>query len=190
MLKKRLIKIDKQKNTQRKRRARLVRVSLVGYTNAGKSTIMNKLSKSDVLAENKLFATLDTTVRKVVVKNLPFLLSDTVGFIRKLPHQLIESFKSTLDEVKESDLLIHVVDISNKNFEEHMNTVNQTLDELGVVDKPIMLIFNKVDQYSFIEKDIDDLTPPTKDNLSIDDLRQTWISKQNKNVFYLSSKQK
>ena len=186
-LKKRLIKIDKQKNTQRKRRARLVRVSLVGYTNAGKSTIMNKLSKSDVLAENKLFATLDTTVRKVVVKNLPFLLSDTVGFIRKLPHQLIESFKSTLDEVKESDLLIHVVDISNQNFEEHMNTVNQTLDELGVVDKPIMLIFNKVDQYSFIEKDIDDLTPPTKDNLSIDDLRQTWISKLNKNVFFISA---
>ena len=187
LLKKRLIKIDKQKNTQRKRRARLVRVSLVGYTNAGKSTIMNKLSKSDVLAENKLFATLDTTVRKVVVKNLPFLLSDTVGFIRKLPHQLIESFKSTLDEVKESDLLIHVVDISNKNFEEHMNTVNQTLDELGVVDKPIMLIFNKVDQYSFIEKDIDDLTPPTKDNLSIEDLRQTWISKLNKNVFFISA---
>ena len=187
LLKKKLIKIDKQKNTQRKRRDRLVRVSLVGYTNAGKSTIMNKLSKSKVLAENKLFATLDTTVKKVVIKNLPFLLSDTVGFIRKLPHQLIESFKSTLDEVKESDLLIHVVDISNQNFEEQMNTVNKTLDELGVNDKPILIIFNKVDQYVFVEKNIDDLTPPKKENLSISDLRKTWIGKLNANVFFISA---
>ena len=167
LLKKKLIQIDKQKATQRKNRGKMVRVSLVGYTNVGKSTLMNILSKSDVFAENKLFATLDTTVRKVVVENLPFLLSDTVGFIRKLPHSLIESFKSTLDEVRESDILLHVVDISHPDFEDQIKTVKNTLTEIGASDKLTMMIFNKIDAYTFTEKDEDDLTPLEKENYSL-----------------------
>jgi GTP-binding protein HflX len=170
-----LKKIDKQMATQRKNRAKLIRVSLVGYTNVGKSTIMNLVSKSDVFAENKLFATLDTTVRKVVVGNLGFLLSDTVGFIRKLPHSLVESFKSTLDEVREADLLLHVVDISHPQFEEQITVVNETLKELKCIDKPTVLVFNKIDTYSFIEKDADDLSPATKRNYSLDELKKTWM---------------
>jgi len=178
-LKDELKQIDKQMSTQRNNRGQLVRVSLVGYTNVGKSTIMNALSKSEVFAENKLFATLDTTVRKVVFENLPFLLCDTVGFIRKLPTQLIESFKSTLDEVREADLLIHVVDISHPNFEDHIKVVNETLKEIGAGDKETIMIFNKIDAYSFIEKAEDDLTPITKENFSLDDLKKTWMAKSN-----------
>ena len=187
LLKKKLVKIDKQSFTRRKGRAHLIRVALIGYTNAGKSTLMNKLSKSEVFAENKLFATLDTTVRKVVIKNLPFLLTDTVGFIRKLPHQLVESFKSTLDEVRESDYLVHMVDISNSNFEEHINVVNETLKQLGVQNKPTLLVFNKIDNYKFIKKDEDDLLPMTKANMSLDQLKKTWISKMNDNTIFISA---
>ncbi|HLP10859.1 MAG TPA: GTPase HflX [Flavobacteriales bacterium] len=175
-LKEDLKMIDKQMAQQRGNRGQLVRVSLVGYTNVGKSTLMNVLSKSEVFAENKLFATLDTTVRKVVFENLPFLLTDTVGFIRKLPTQLIESFKSTLDEVREADLLIHVVDISHPNFEDHINVVNQTLKDIGAGDKEMIMVFNKIDAYTFTEKDEDDLTPATKDNLSLADLKKTWMA--------------
>ena len=189
-LQQRLEKIDKQKSTQRKNRGRMVRVSLVGYTNVGKSTIMNLISKSDVFAENKLFATLDTTVRKVVIGNLPFLLSDTVGFIRKLPHQLVESFKSTLDEVRESDILLHVVDISHPNFEEQINIVNQTLHEMNVNDQPVYLVFNKIDLYNHIPKDEDDLTPAEKKNISLDELKQTWMARNNEPCIFISAKEK
>jgi GTP-binding protein HflX len=176
LLKDQLKKIDTQMTTQRKNRGKMIRVSLVGYTNVGKSTIMNLLSKSDVFAENKLFATLDTTVRKVVIGNLPFLLSDTVGFIRKLPTDLIESFKSTLDEVRESDLLIHIVDISHPAFEEQIKIVNSTLKDLGVSEKPLIIVFNKIDAFSYIVKEEDDLTPVLKDNYSLSDLKKTWMS--------------
>jgi GTPase len=189
-LQNRLEKIDKQKATQRQNRGKMVRVSLVGYTNVGKSTIMNLLSKSDVFAENKLFATLDTTVRKVVIGNLPFLLSDTVGFIRKLPHQLVESFKSTLDEVRESDILLHVVDISHPKFEEQINVVNQTLYELNANDKPTYLVFNKTDLYNHVPRDEDDLTPPGKDNISLDELKLTWMAKDNEPCIFISAKEK
>ncbi len=189
LLKKKLIKIDKQKATQRGNRAKMVQVALVGYTNVGKSTIMNMLSKSDVFAENKLFATLDTTVRKVVLDNLPFLLTDTVGFIRKLPHDLVESFKSTLDEVRDSDLLLHVVDISHSDFEDQVNVVNQTLSEIIASNgKPTLMVFNKIDAYSFIEKEEDDLTPTTKENLSLDDLKQTWMAKSEHPAIFISAK--
>ncbi len=179
LLKERLRSIDKQKTLQRKNRESLVRVALVGYTNVGKSTLMNLLSKSDVFAENKLFATLDTTVRKVVIDNLPFLLTDTVGFIRKLPHGLVESFKSTLDEVCEADLLLHVVDISHPNYEEQIQAVNKTLEEIGALDKPTILVFNKIDNYTYIQKDEDDLTPMTKANWSLEMLQESWMAKQN-----------
>ena len=187
LLKQKLQKIDKQSSTRRKGREHLIRVALVGYTNAGKSTLMNKLAKSEVFVENKLFATLDTTVRKVVIENLPFLLTDTVGFIRKLPHQLVESFKSTLDEVREADFMIHVVDISNPNFEDHIDVVNKTLAELGVNDKPMLLVFNKIDAYTFIEKEEDDLTPSSKENLSLKDLQKTWMSKIEGNAMFISA---
>lgn len=182
-LKERLKEIDMQKTVQRKNRGQLVRVALVGYTNVGKSTIMNLLSKSDVFAENKLFATLETTVRKVVVENLPFLLSDTVGFIRKLPHQLVESFKSTLDEVRESDILLHVVDISHPDFEAQIEVVNKTLSEIGAGDKKVIMVFNKIDAYSYIEKEEDDLTPITKRNYSLEDWKKTWMAKGNNCIF-------
>ena len=187
LLKKKLAKIDKQSLTRRKGRADMIRVALVGYTNAGKSTLMNKLSKSEIFAENKLFATLDTTVRKVVLKNLPFLLSDTVGFIRKLPHQLVESFKSTLDEVRESDLLLHVVDISNPNFEEQIEIVNTTISDIGAQSKPQLIIFNKIDAYTYEIKEEDDLTPIKKENLSLNDLKQTWMSKLNIDSIFISA---
>jgi GTP-binding protein HflX len=195
LLKERLVEIDKQKTTQRKNRGRLIRVALVGYTNVGKSTMMNLLSKSDVFAENKLFATLDTTVRKMTIDNLPFLLADTVGFIRKLPSDLVESFKSTLDEVREADLLVHVVDISHPDFEEQIHVVEETLKELGCAEKPAMLVFNKIDAYSWVEKEADDLTPMTKENLTLDDLKQTWMARTGENQHYLerlfiSAKQK
>ena len=183
LLKKKLIKIDKQKAIQRGNRGALVRVALVGYTNVGKSTIMNRLSKSEVFAENKLFATLDTTVRKVVIGNLPFLLSDTVGFIRKLPHQLVESFKSTLDEVREADILLHVVDISHPNFEEQIDIVHKTLDEINAADKPSVMVFNKVDAFTYEKKDEDDLTPATKANISLDDWKHTWMAKSGDSIF-------
>ena len=183
LLKQRLVEIDQQKSTQRKNRGRLIRVALVGYTNVGKSTIMNLLSKSDVFAENKLFATLDTTVRKVVIDNLPFLLADTVGFIRKLPTDLVESFKSTLDETREADLLIHVVDISHPDFEEQIQVVEKTLADLGCAEKPSMIVFNKIDNYSWIEKEPDDLTPPTKENVSLDDLKRTWMARMGDCIF-------
>lgn len=189
-LKEDLKKIDRQMAIQRSNRGSLVRVSLVGYTNVGKSTIMNLLSKSEVFAENKLFATLDTTVRKVVFENLPFLLSDTVGFIRKLPHQLVESFKSTLDEVRESDLLLHVVDISHHNFEEQLDVVKSTLQEIGAGDKPVFLIFNKIDAYTYIKKDDDDLTPTTSDNISLEQMRQSWIAKANTPCIFISAREK
>lgn len=189
-LKEQLKKIDRQMAVQRSNRGSMVRVALVGYTNVGKSTIMNRVSKSEVFAENKLFATLDTTVRKVVLDNLPFLLSDTVGFIRKLPHQLVESFKSTLDEVREADLLLHVVDISHPNFEEQLNVVKQTLAEIGAGDKPVFLIFNKVDAYSYVKKDEDDLTPATKENMTLDDLKKSWIAKANTPCIFISAKEK
>jgi len=190
LLKQRLTEIDKQKATQRKNRGRLIRVALVGYTNVGKSTIMNLLAKSEVFAENKLFATLDTTVRKVVVENLSFLLADTVGFIRKLPTDLVESFKSTLDEVREADLLVHVVDISHPDFEEQIQVVNQTLAELGCADKPSMIIFNKIDNYHWVEKEEDDLTPATKENITLDELKKTWMAKEHDNCLFISAKQK
>jgi GTPase len=190
LLKKQLSKIDRQMATQRKNRGRMVRVSLVGYTNVGKSTLMNLLSKSDVFAENKLFATLDTTVRKVVVDNLPFLLSDTVGFIRKLPHTLVESFKSTLDEVRESDLLVHVVDISHPNFEEQLNIVNQTLQEIGATNKPVYVVFNKIDAYRFIAKDEDDLTPRNRFNLSLEELEKSWMARNNMPCIFISARTK
>ena len=177
LLKERLLEIDKQKTTQRKNRGRLIRVALVGYTNVGKSTMMNLLTKSDVFAENKLFATLDTTVRKMVIDNLPFLLADTVGFIRKLPSDLVESFKSTLDEVREADLLVHVVDISHPDFEEQIKVVEKTLADLGCADKPSMLVFNKIDAYKWTPQDEDDLTAPTKENISLDELKKTWMAK-------------
>ncbi len=179
LLKERLRDIDKQKVQQRKNRESLVRVALVGYTNVGKSTLMNLLSKSDVFAENKLFATLDTTVRKVVFDNLPFLLTDTVGFIRKLPHGLVESFKSTLDEVSEADLLLHVVDISHPDYEQQIDSVNRTLDEIGAADKPTIMVFNKVDAYTFEKKDEDDLTPMTKKNWTLEMLQNSWLAKEN-----------
>ena len=182
LLKERLVEIDKQKTTQRKNRGRLIRVALVGYTNVGKSTMMNLLSKSDVFAENKLFATLDTTVRKMVIDNLPFLLADTVGFIRKLPTDLVDSFKSTLDEVREADLLVHVVDISHPDFEEQINVVEKTLADLGCADKPSMLVFNKIDAYTWTPQDEDDLTPPTKENSSLEDLKRTWMAKVNEKL--------
>ncbi len=190
LLKEKLVNIDKQMYTQRKSRGQLVRIALIGYTNTGKSTIMNLLSKSDVFAENKLFATLDTTVRKVVIENLPFLLSDTVGFIRKLPHHLIESFKSTLDEVREADMLMHIVDISHKNFEDQISIVNQTLSELGVSDKPTIIVFNKVDAYTFIEMHPDDLAEPTKFNLNLDDLKKSWMAKTNEPCLFISATKK
>ncbi len=190
LLKERLKEIDKQMATQRKNRGEMIRVALVGYTNVGKSTIMNLLSKSDVFAENKLFATLDTTVRKVVIDNLPFLLSDTVGFIRKLPTHLIESFKSTLDEVREADILIHVVDISHPNFEEHVHVVNDTLQGIGASDKKNIMIFNKIDAFSFTPKDEDDLTPIKRENLSLQDLKRTWMSKNNNSCLFISATNK
>ena len=187
LLKKKLKKIDKQSHTRRKGREHLIRVALIGYTNAGKSTLMNRLAKSEVFAENKLFATLDTTVRKVVIGNLPFLLTDTVGFIRKLPHQLVESFKSTLDEVRESDFMIHLVDISNPNFEDHIDVVNKTIAELGANNKPTLIVFNKIDAYNFIKKEEDDLTPSTKENNSLEDLKKTWMSKIETNTMFISA---
>lgn len=190
LLKQRLAEIDKQKTTQRKNRGRLIRVALVGYTNVGKSTTMNLLAKSDVFAENKLFATLDTTVRKVVIENLPFLLADTVGFIRKLPTDLVDSFKSTLDEVREADLLLHVVDISHPDFEEQIKVVDNTLKDLGCVDKPSMIIFNKIDSYTWVEKDPDDLTPATKENVTLDELKKTWMAKLNDSCLFISAKNK
>ena len=190
LLKKQLKDIDKQMATQRKSRGRLIRVALVGYTNVGKSTIMNLLSKSEVLAENKLFATLDTTVRKVVIGNLPFLMSDTVGFIRKLPHQLVESFKSTLDEVREADILLHVVDISHPEFEDHINVVNETLAEIGARDKQIILVFNKIDAYTYVKKDEDDLTETTQENWSLDDLKGSWMSKMGEDCIFISATKK
>jgi len=187
LLKEKLQLIDRQKNTQRGNRERFVRISLVGYTNVGKSTLMNLLSKSEVFAENKLFATLDTTVRKVVFGNLPFLLSDTVGFIRKLPHGLIESFKSTLDEIRESDLIIHVVDISHPEFEEQIAVVNETLAQIGAADKPMVIVFNKIDNYRFVEKEEDDLTPVTKDNYSLEYLKKTWMAKSSNTLVFISA---
>ena len=189
-LKEQLSKIDRQMAVQRGNRGSLVRVALVGYTNVGKSTLMNLIAKSEVFAENKLFATLDTTVRKVVLENLPFLLSDTVGFIRKLPHQLVESFKSTLDEVREADLLLHVVDISHPSFEEQIAVVKQTLQEIGAGDKPVFLIFNKIDAYTYVRKDEDDLTPTTRENLSLDDLKRSWIARANTPCIFLSARER
>lgn len=190
LLKEKLVKLDKQKTLQRKNRESLVRVALVGYTNVGKSTMMNMLSKSEVFAENKLFATLDTTIRKVVIENLPFLLTDTVGFIRKLPETLMESFKSTLDEVKESDLLIHVVDISHPDFENQISVVNNTLREIGAIDKPIIIVFNKIDNYTYIKKDEDDLTPKEKINFSLAELKQTWMAKNDYPTVFISAANK
>ncbi len=190
LLKKQMVNIDKQMATQRKNRGRLVRVALVGYTNVGKSTIMNLLSKSKVFAENKLFATLDTTVRKVVLGNLPFLMSDTVGFIRKLPHQLVESFKSTLDEVREADILLHVVDISHPEFEDHIRVVNETLVEIEARDKPTLLIFNKIDAYSYTQKEEDDLTPVTKENWTLEDLKRSWMGKREEDSLFISAVKK
>ena len=186
-LKDELSKIDRQMAVQRSNRGSMVRVALVGYTNVGKSTLMNLVSKSEVFAENKLFATLDTTVRKVVFDNLPFLLSDTVGFIRKLPTELIESFKSTLDEVREADLLVHVVDISHPNFEEQIAVVKQTLQDIGAGDKPVYLVFNKIDAYTYEKKDEDDLTPATRRNLSLEDLKKSWIAKANTPCIFISA---
>ena len=190
LLKQRLVEIDKQKVTQRKNRGRMIRVALVGYTNVGKSTIMNLLAKSEVFAENKLFATLDTTVRKVVVENLPFLLADTVGFIRKLPTDLVDSFKSTLDEVREADVLLHVVDISHPDFEEQIQVVEKTLSDLGCSDKPSMIIFNKIDNYHWVEKDEDDLTPETRENVTLEELKKTWMARLNDNCLFISAKEK
>ena len=190
LLKERLAEIDKQKTTQRKNRGQMVRVALVGYTNVGKSTLTNLLAKSEVFAENKLFATLDTTVRKVIIENLPFLLTDTVGFIRKLPHDLVDSFKSTLDEVREADILFHIVDVSHPEFEEQMQVVNQTLADLGCADKPTVIVFNKMDAYCWTEKDADDLTPAGKENVSLDDLMNTWMSRVGDDCIFISARQK
>jgi GTPase len=190
LLKKKLEKIDRQKSTQRKNRGKMVQVALVGYTNVGKSTVMNLLSKSDVFAEDKLFATLDTTVRKMVIKNLPFLITDTVGFIRKLPHDLVESFKSTLDEVRESDLLIHVVDISHPEFEDQISVVQETLADIKANGKPIIVLFNKMDAYSYVKKDEDDLSPPARENLSLDDLKKTWMAKSKSPSIFISATEK
>ena len=190
LLKQRLAEIDRQKTTQRSNRGRMIRVALVGYTNVGKSTLMNLMAKSEVFAENKLFATLDTTVRKVIIDNLPFLLSDTVGFIRKLPTDLVDSFKSTLDEVREADLLLHVVDISHPDFEDQIKVVEKTLADLDCSDKPSMIVFNKVDAYTWTEKDEDDLTPATKENISLDDMMKTWMARMNDNCIFISARQK
>lgn len=190
LLKQRLAEIEKQKNTQRKNRGRLIRVALVGYTNVGKSTLMNLLAKSDVFAENKLFATLDTTVRKMVIENLPFLLADTVGFIRKLPTDLVDSFKSTLDEVREADLLLHVVDISHPDFEEQISVVENTLKDLGCAEKPSMIVFNKIDAYRWVDKDPDDLTSPTRENVTLDELRRTWMAKLGDDCIFISAREK
>ncbi len=192
LLKQRLQEIDQQKTTQRKNRGRLIRVALVGYTNVGKSTMMNLLSKSEVFAENKLFATLDTTVRKMTIENLPFLLADTVGFIRKLPTDLVDSFKSTLDEVREADLLVHVVDISHPDFEEQIRVVETTLKELGCAETPAMIVFNKIDAYTWVEKEADDLTPATKENVSLDELKKTWMSRLGRYLecVFISAKEK
>ncbi len=190
LLKQRLTEIEKQKTTQRKNRGRLIRVALVGYTNVGKSTLMNLLAKSEVFAENKLFATLDTTVRKMVIDNLPFLLADTVGFIRKLPTDLVDSFKSTLDEVREADLLVHVVDISHPDFEDQIRVVDTTLKELGCANKPSMIVFNKIDAYTWTEKEPDDLTPPTKENITLEELKQTWMARLNDNCIFISARDK
>ena len=190
LLKQQLAEIDRQKSTQRKNRGRLIRVALVGYTNVGKSTLMNLLAKSEVFAENKLFATLDTTVRKVIIENLPFLLSDTVGFIRKLPTDLVDSFKSTLDEVREADLLVHVVDISHPDFEEQIQVVEKTLADLGCADKPTILLFNKIDAYTWVEKAADDLTPCTKENITLEELMQTWMAKMHDNCLFISARQR
>ena len=190
LLKQRLLEIDKQKTTQRKNRGRLIRVALVGYTNVGKSTIMNLLSKSEVFAENKLFATLDTTVRKVVIENLPFLLADTVGFIRKLPTDLVDSFKSTLDEVREADLLLHVVDLSHPDFEEQIQVVERTLADLGCNEKPLMIVFNKIDNYRWTEKDEDDLTPETRENITLEGLKKTWMARLDESCMFISAKEK
>lgn len=187
LLKQRLADIDRQKTTQRSNRGRMIRVALVGYTNVGKSTLMNLLSKSEVFAENKLFATLDTTVRKVIIDNLPFLLSDTVGFIRKLPTDLIDSFKSTLDEVREADLLVHVVDISHPDFEEQIKVVEKTLSDLGCADKPSLILFNKIDAYTFVPKDADDLTPPTRENIPLPDLMRTWMARLGSDCLFISA---
>lgn len=189
-LKEELVRIDKQKMIQRKNRGKLVRVALVGYTNVGKSTLMNLLSKSDVFAENKLFATLDTTVRKIAIKNVPFLLADTVGFIRKLPHHLVESFKSTLDEVREADIILHVVDISHPQFEDQMKVVNETLAELIKEPKPTIIVFNKIDAFQYVKKEEDDLTPVTKENYSLEDLKQMWMNRQGIETVYISARQK
>ncbi len=190
LLKQRLAEIDRQKTTQRKNRGRLIRVALVGYTNVGKSTIMNLLAKSEVFAENKLFATLDTTVRKVIVENLPFLLADTVGFIRKLPTDLVDSFKSTLDEVREADLLLHVADISHPDFEEQITVVDKTLADLGCADKPSMVVFNKIDAYRWVDKEPDDLTPVTKENVTLDELKRTWMARLSDNCMFISARNK
>jgi len=190
LLKQRLNEIDKQKITQRKNRGELIRVALVGYTNVGKSTILNLLSKSEVFAENKLFDTLDTTVRKVVIENLPFLLADTVGFIRKLPTDLVDSFKSTLDEVREADLLLHIVDISHPDFEEQICVVENTLKDLDCADKPLMIVFNKIDNYHWQDKDPDDLTPTTRENFTLDDLKRTWMAKLDENCLFISAREK
>lgn len=189
LLKERLVEIDKQKVTQRKNRGRMIRVALVGYTNVGKSTLMNLLSKSEVFAENKLFATLDTTVRKVVIENLPFLLADTVGFIRKLPTDLVDSFKSTLDEVREADLLVHVVDISHPEFEDHIRVVENTLKDLDAADKPSIMVFNKIDNYRWVEKEEDDLTPQGKENISLEDLERTWMARLKDDCVFISAKE-
>lgn len=190
LLKERLAEIDKQKSTQRKNRGRMIRVALVGYTNVGKSTLMNLLSKSEVFAENKLFATLDTTVRKVIIENLPFLLTDTVGVIRKLPTDLVDSFKSTLDEVREADLLIHVVDISHPDFEEQISVVDKTIADLEAGGKPTMIVFNKVDAYTYVEKAEDDLTPKTRENITLEELMKTWMAKLNDNCIFISAREK
>lgn len=190
LLKQRLADIDRQKSTQRKNRGRLIRVALVGYTNVGKSTLINLLAKTDVFAENKLFATLDTTVRKVIIDNLPFLLADTVGFIRKLPTDLVESFKSTLDEVREADLLVHVVDVSHPDFMEQIEVVNNTLRDLGCAEKPQLLVFNKMDAYTWTEKDPDDLTPATRENVSLDEIKHTWMAKMGDDCIFISARER
>lgn len=190
LLKQRLADIDRQKSTQRKNRGRLIRVALVGYTNVGKSTLINLLAKTDVFAENKLFATLDTTVRKVIIDNLPFLLADTVGFIRKLPTDLVESFKSTLDEVREADLLVHVVDVSHPDFMEQIEVVNNTLRDLGCAEKPQLLVFNKMDAYTWTEKAPDDLTPATRENVSLDELKHTWMAKMGDDCIFISARER
>jgi len=190
LLKEQLAQIDRQKSIQRKNRGRLIRVALVGYTNVGKSTLMNLLAKSEVFAENKLFATLDTTVRKVIIENLPFLLSDTVGFIRKLPTDLVESFKSTLDEVREADLLLHVVDVSHPEFEEQIEVVEKTLADLDCGDKPMMVIFNKIDAFTYVKKDEDDLTPKSRENITLDELKDTWMNRLAENCLFISAREK